>query len=69
MFRHVKSGNQDLALSLSEWVFKDKGVLRVGEVKHHRKGEKEPPIAYTINDDVVSQGCGITIFYYLFMAK
>ena len=54
MFRFDKSGNQELALSLSEWVFKDKGVLRVGEVKHHNKGEKEPPAAYTINDNVVS---------------
>jgi len=52
-FRFAVSGNQDLAISLSQWVFKEKGVLRVGKVKHHRVGEKEPPQAYTILDDVV----------------
>lgn len=46
------SGNQDLASSLSQWVFREKGVLRVGKVKHHKVGEKEPPQAYTVLDDV-----------------
>jgi len=47
-----KSGNQDLALSLAKWTFKDTGVLRVGQVKHHLKGEKTPPTSYTIMQDV-----------------
>lgn len=51
--RYAKSGNQDLAIALSEWVFKENGVLRVGEVKHHRAGEASPPAAYTIEEDVV----------------
>ena len=51
--RYAKSGNQDLAIALSEWVFKENGVLRVGEVKHHRAGEASPPVAYTIEEDVV----------------
>jgi len=51
--KYAVSGNQDLAVSLSQWVFKEKGVLRVGKVKHHRVGEKEPPQAYTILDEVV----------------
>jgi oligosaccharyltransferase complex subunit beta len=50
--RYESSGNQDLAFSLSQWVFKEKGVLRVGKVSHHKKGERNPPAAYTILDDV-----------------
>lgn len=52
--RFSKAGNQELAIALSEWVFKENGVLRVGEVKHHRAGEVTPPVAYTVEDDVVS---------------
>ena len=48
------SGNQALATALTQWCFKEKGVLRVGAVKHHRVGEKEPPQAYTVFDEVVS---------------
>lgn len=54
LFRFPKSGNEDLALSLTQWVFKEKGVLRVGAVKHNKQGEKEPPQAYTVFDMVVS---------------
>ena len=36
-------------------MFKEQGVLRVGEVKHHRVGEVTPPVAYTIEEDVVSR--------------
>ena len=43
-----------MAESLTAWVFKQKGVLRVGEVKHHLKGEKQAPEAYTVMEDVVS---------------
>lgn len=43
----------ELASNLADWVFKSRGVLRVGEVKHHRQGGKEPPQAYTIFDMVV----------------
>ena len=52
--RYSKTGNQDLAIALSEWVFKENGVLRVGEVEHHRAGEASPPVAYTIEEDVVN---------------
>lgn len=54
LLRFPKSGNEDLALSLTQWVFKEKGVLRVGAVKHNKQGEKEPPQAYTVFDMVVS---------------
>jgi len=52
--RYEKSGNQDLAIALSQWIFKEKGVLKVGKVSHHIKGQKQPPHAYTIMDIVVS---------------
>ena len=52
-FRFEKSGNEDLAVSLSQWVFKERGVLRAGKVEHKRKGEKEAPNAYTIMENVV----------------
>ena len=51
--RFTQSGNQDLAVSLSQWVFKEKGMLRVGTVKHHLVGELTAPAAYTIMDEVV----------------
>lgn len=48
------SGNQALANSLSKWVFKEVGVLRVGQVSHFLQGEgqKDTPAAYTIEEDV-----------------
>jgi len=53
--KHPKSGNQALAAALSQWCFKQSGVLRVTGVNHHLIGEKAPPAAgtYTINDHVV----------------
>ena len=53
--RFEKPGNQQVATALADWVFKERGVLRVGEVKHHLAGETSPPAAYTIGDDVVSR--------------
>ena len=47
------SGNRKVASSIAEWVFKDKGVIRLVSVKHHLAGETDPPEAYTITDDVV----------------
>lgn len=55
--RYSQSGNKDLATALSQWVFKEKGVLRVGKVNHNRVGEKDPPPAYTILDNVVRYLC------------
>ncbi|KAF6721871.1 Dolichyl-diphosphooligosaccharide--protein glycosyltransferase 48 kDa subunit [Oryzias melastigma] len=48
--RHEQTGNMELAVALSRWVFKEAGVLRVGAVSHHRVGETTPPTAYTITD-------------------
>lgn len=50
----MKSGNEDVAITISQWVFKEHGQLRVRSVKHHKEGEKEAPKDYTIMDDVVS---------------
>lgn len=51
--QYEKSGNQGLATALTQWVFKETGVLRAGNITHHRKGESVAPEAYTIMDEVV----------------
>jgi len=48
-----KSGNEALSKALTQWVFKETGVLRAGNVTHHKKGEAVAPEAYTIMDEVV----------------
>lgn len=50
-----KSGNEEFAASLSKWILKEVGVLRINAVTHHIIGQKEPPHEYTIMEDVVSQ--------------
>jgi len=42
-----------LISALSQWVFKEKGVLRLSNVTHHKVGVKNPPSAYTVTEDVV----------------
>ncbi|KAJ9595545.1 hypothetical protein L9F63_013254, partial [Diploptera punctata] len=49
----VKGGVGQVATALSQWVFKEHGVLRVKSVSHHRPDEKIPPQAYTIMETVV----------------
>jgi len=46
------SGNLALITELSKWVLKEKGVLRVKSVSHHKVGEKQSPRDYTIMDMV-----------------
>ncbi|NXE97824.1 OST48 glycosyltransferase, partial [Menura novaehollandiae] len=48
--KYSQTGNYELAVALSRWVFKEEGVLRVGAVSHHRVGELAPPNAYTVTD-------------------
>lgn len=48
-----RSGNMELAFDIARWTFKNSGVLRVVEVKHHLAGETSTPAAYTIEQDVV----------------
>lgn len=55
--RFDKSGNEQLSFNLADWVFREKGVLRVGAVKHLKKGESAPPQYYTVFEEVVSLSC------------
>lgn len=48
----ARSGNREVAASISRWLFKERGLLRVGRVTHHLQGDQDPPIAYTIRDPV-----------------
>lgn len=47
------TGNRDVAIAISKWVFKENGELRVTSVNHHRVSDTKPPASYTIMDDVV----------------
>lgn len=46
------SGNGALVDALSEWVLKERGVLRFTNVEHHLKGEKNPRPSYIITQEV-----------------
>ncbi|CAG9771081.1 unnamed protein product [Ceutorhynchus assimilis] len=59
--KSAKSGNEDVAVAISQWVFKEHGRLRVKAVQHHKAGENAPPHDYTIMDDVVYK-IGIEIY-------
>ncbi|XP_062505459.1 dolichyl-diphosphooligosaccharide--protein glycosyltransferase 48 kDa subunit-like [Corticium candelabrum] len=50
--KYEKCGNEELVMSLSQWVFKKQGVLRYSGVMHHKQGSSDPPVAYTVADDV-----------------
>lgn len=50
---HNKSGNLDVATSISKWVFGENGVIRARSVKHFKEGDSVPPAAYTITEPVV----------------
>ncbi|XP_046820250.1 dolichyl-diphosphooligosaccharide--protein glycosyltransferase 48 kDa subunit [Vespa crabro] len=51
--KYEKSGNEAVAKAMTQWVFKENGVIRVSAVHHHKVGETQPPPAYTVKDDVV----------------
>ena len=51
--RFEKSGNEELSNGITQWVFKERGVLRVVSIKHHKVGETQPPTAYTIKENIV----------------
>lgn len=50
---YKKSGNQEVAISISKWVFGEVGRIRVVNVAHHKAGETVPPQSYTITEPVV----------------
>jgi len=47
-----KSGNEQFAKQLVQWLFQERGILRAVNVKHHRVGETESPFTYTIKDEI-----------------
>eukprot|EP00092_Neocalanus_flemingeri_P036497 GFUD01039740.1.p1 GENE.GFUD01039740.1~~GFUD01039740.1.p1 ORF type:complete len:433 (-),score=127.73 GFUD01039740.1:260-1558(-) len=49
----VDSGNKELAMAVSDWCFKQSGVLRVESISHHREGEENTPNFYTIKEQAV----------------
>ncbi|MPC73498.1 Dolichyl-diphosphooligosaccharide--protein glycosyltransferase subunit [Portunus trituberculatus] len=49
---YERSGNGRVVEALSRWVFMEEGVLRVVSIDHHLQAQSEPPVAYTIKDDV-----------------
>jgi oligosaccharyltransferase complex subunit beta len=53
--RSVKSGNEDLALAVTDWIFKQRGVLRARNIRHYLKSDKTTPSFYTIKNDIVSR--------------
>ena len=55
VFRIPKSGNEDLAVALTDWVFKQRGVLRARNIRHYLKADKSTPSYYTIKNDIVNE--------------
>lgn len=51
--QYKKSGNEEVALAISRWVFGENGKIRVVSVKHHIEGQTKPPQYYTIMEPVV----------------
>jgi oligosaccharyltransferase complex subunit beta len=51
--RHARAGNEQLCEALTQWLFKERGVLRVGQIRHNVVGEKGSPKAYTIKQNLV----------------
>ncbi|KAF2883844.1 hypothetical protein ILUMI_22313 [Ignelater luminosus] len=49
----TETANEEVALAISKWVFKEQGQLRVRSIKHHKLGEPTPPQAYTIMEELV----------------
>lgn len=53
--RYTRSGNAALSQAISKWVFKETGVLRVGNVSHGLANDgssARDPREYTIMEDV-----------------
>jgi len=46
------SVNKVLAEELTKWTFKERGVLRASNQRHHKVGESQPSSAYRIKDNI-----------------
>lgn len=52
--RFDHAANADFVDSISQWVFKERGVLRYSDVRHYPAGRSnETPGYYTVSDEVV----------------
>ncbi|XP_050234948.1 dolichyl-diphosphooligosaccharide--protein glycosyltransferase 48 kDa subunit-like [Mercurialis annua] len=49
--KHEKSGNEQLLVELSKWVFHERGHLKAENVRHGKAGEGDEPAMYRIKDD------------------
>lgn len=48
-----KSGNEELAVALTSWTFKQRGVIRARNIHHYLKSDRSTPAFYTIKNDIV----------------
>lgn len=48
----VRTANQQFAEEISKWTFHERGHLKAGELKHHKKGEENEPNKYRVGDYV-----------------
>jgi len=51
--KSVSSGNADFATDLTQWVFGERGLIRVKSVSHHLVGETEQRDSYTVKENIV----------------
>jgi oligosaccharyltransferase complex subunit beta len=47
-----KAGNQEFAVEVTRWAFKEKGVLRSQNPRHHPAGQSQPQETYRIKDNM-----------------
>jgi len=45
-----QSGNLDFVVELSKWTFHERGLLRLSNVNHHKKGDPQSSAPYTIKE-------------------
>jgi len=50
--KYEKSGNEQFAKQLVQWVFQERGILKAVNIQHHKVGETSSPFTYTIKDDI-----------------
>jgi len=51
-FSTSATDNYYLATEISKWAFKERGLLRATNITHHKVGETQPPLIYTIKDEI-----------------
>lgn len=51
-FASSATDNQYLVSEITKWTFQERGLLRATNITHHRVGETEPPLLYTVKDDI-----------------